>query len=180
MQNYWQVHAIQEEIRRVPHAGHESVLYGVWNTILTWQFPVIDGYVTRPQDTHTSQSGEAGYSDLHTYQYVADNRTATKFLLTQCKKAGLETQDSTWQEGHDQLSRYSASTHGRRRADRRSPVYGIVAVGNYMRAYKYDDDQKLVVEWAPWGMNASEILRIDKVDDKPHVQRILDHIRDHH
>ncbi|KAJ5980764.1 hypothetical protein N7481_008062 [Penicillium waksmanii] len=52
--------ALQQEINRVPRAGPECILYGVWNTILTWQFPVQEGYVTRPQDRHTSQTGQRG------------------------------------------------------------------------------------------------------------------------
>jgi hypothetical protein len=30
----------------------------------------------------------------------------------------------------------------------RSPVYGIVAVGKYMRVYKYDDVNESVLNWS--------------------------------
>lgn len=49
-----------------------------------------------------------------------------------------------------------------------------------MRVYKYDDDQKIVVDWAPRGIQAGRIFNIDLNRDKPDVQRILDHIRLHH
>ncbi|CAI7677861.1 unnamed protein product [Penicillium manginii] len=129
--NYYNLPAIQQEIRRVPRAGPESVLYGVWNTILTWQFPVQEGYVTRPQDRHTSQAGQNGFSDLHTYQYSPGQRRADKFLVVQCKRTGLETRTSVWNEGVQQLNQYLSATHGTRLNP--TPVYGIVAVGVYMR-----------------------------------------------
>ncbi|KAJ6022774.1 hypothetical protein N7460_013169 [Penicillium canescens] len=96
--NYFDIPAIQRETSRVPRAGSESVLYGVWNTILTWQFPVQQGYVTRPQDRHTSQAGQRGFSDLHTFQYPSAQQRANKFLIVQCKRTGLETRASTWGE----------------------------------------------------------------------------------
>jgi hypothetical protein len=37
------LNAVEEEISRVKKAGHESVFYRVWNTILTWQFPATEG-----------------------------------------------------------------------------------------------------------------------------------------
>lgn len=114
-------------MRRVPRAGHEAVLYGAWNAILSWQFDVRDGYITRPQDKHASQSGkggfsdlQGGFSDLHTYHYVDNATTPTKFLIVQWKRPDRYTRGSTWLEGVDQLSRYLAATHGTRRKDRRS------------------------------------------------------------
>ncbi|KAJ6076110.1 hypothetical protein N7499_008091 [Penicillium canescens] len=104
--NYFDIPAIQREISRVPRAGSESVLYGVWNTILTWQFPVQQGYVTRPQDRHTSQAGQRGFSDLHTFQYPSAQQRTNKFLIVQCKRTGLETGASTWGEGVQQLDQY--------------------------------------------------------------------------
>lgn len=64
----------------------QSTLYGVWSSILYLQFPVSQGYIARPQDQHTSQVGEWGFSDQYTYRY----------LTMQCKKARRETQGSVW------------------------------------------------------------------------------------
>lgn len=90
-----------------------------------------------------------GYFDLHTFHYRGDSSTADKFLIVQCKRAGYETRSSIWTEGVDQLCQYLSSTHGRRRPSYRSPVYGIVAVGKYMRVYRYDDVSESVIDWSP-------------------------------
>ncbi|KAJ9488407.1 hypothetical protein VN97_g4876 [Penicillium thymicola] len=55
--NDFDIPAIQQEISR---AGPESVLYGVWNAILTWQFPVEQDYVTRPPEPSYHPSGAEG------------------------------------------------------------------------------------------------------------------------
>ncbi|CAI7607831.1 unnamed protein product [Penicillium viridicatum] len=95
-----------------------------------------DGYITRPQDCHTSQGGQHGFSDMHVYQYVGNAPKATKFLIVQCKRAGYETRDAVWDDTVQQLSEYLSNTHGRRWRAERIPVYGIAAVGGYMRAYR--------------------------------------------
>lgn len=59
-------------------------------------------------------------------------------------------------------------------------MYGILAVGNWMRVYKYDDNRRIVVDWAPPGIQAGRIFNISQASDRPYVQRILDYIRDHH
>lgn len=139
LSKYCSINAIAQELDRIRESDPESTLYGVWNAILSFQFPLSEGYITSPQDEHTAQSSEKGYFDLHTFHYRGDSSTADKFLIVQCKRAGYETRSSIWTEGVDQLSQYLSSTHGRRRPSDRSPVYGIVAVGKHMRVYRYDD-----------------------------------------
>jgi hypothetical protein len=173
------LHAVVEEIKRIKNKEPESILYGVWNSILNFQFPVQEGYITRPQDEHTSQSGEKGYSDLHTFHYSGESSTADKFLIVQCKRAGFETRSSVWIEGVGQLNRYLAATHGTRRVSDRSPVYGIVAIGKSMRVYKYDDDSQSVDDWSPGAtVEAGEVL--DLVEHEKKIQRVLNHIRRYH
>ncbi|CAI7628858.1 unnamed protein product [Penicillium palitans] len=176
--NYSDIPAIQQEISRVPRAGTESVLYGVWNTILTWEFPVQQGYVTRPQYRHTSQAGQKGFSDLHTYQYPLGQQRATKFLIVQCKRTGLQSRPSTWEEGVHQLDQYLSATHRTRHVNP-TPVYGIVAVGMFMRVYQYHDATKSVGDITDPGV-PSTALPLHLEDDSVAIQQILDHIRLNH
>jgi hypothetical protein len=160
------LHAVVEEIKRIKNKEPESILYGVWNSILNFQFPVQEGYITRPQDEHT-------------FHYSGESSTADKFLIVQCKRAGFETRSSVWIEGVGQLNRYLAATHGTRRVSDRSPVYGIVAIGKSMRVYKYDDDSQSVDDWSPGAtVEAGEVL--DLVEHEKKIQRVLNHIRRYH
>lgn len=152
-------------MKRINRAGPECVAYGVWNAILSWQFPVVEGYITRPQDKHTSQSGRKGYSDLHTFHYPENGNRATKFLIAQCKRKGLEGRKPVWQEGAAQLRQYLSATHKTRPKGKWTPVYGIITVGRYMRVYKYSDTQKDIVDWAPRGVEKGRYLDLqDDVD----------------
>ncbi|KAJ6012427.1 hypothetical protein N7522_002782 [Penicillium canescens] len=180
MSSYRSIHAIAQELDRIERNDPESIVYGVWNAILSFQFPVSEGYITRPQDEHTAQSGEKGYSDLHTFHYQENSSTADKFLIVQCKRAGYETHASVWAEGVDQLCQYLSSTHGRRRPSDRSPVYGIVAVGKYMRVYKYDDVNESVLNWSPNPRRLKKGNLWHLEENYEQVQLILDHIRDNH
>ena len=85
-----------------------------------------------------------------------------------------------WEEGADPLSRYLSWTHGRRQPSARSPVYGIVAVGKYLRVFKYDDVNEVVLDWSPQPrkMPKGEIWHLEK--HCKDVQFILNYIRDHH
>lgn len=182
---YLKIPAIRYEIERIPRAGSECIMYGVWNAILSWQFPVTDGYVTRPQDQHTKQSGEKGFSDLHTFHYRGSSKDAVKFLIVQCKRAGLETRPSVWAEGVNQLIRYLTATHGARRPDDRTPVYGTVAIGLFMRVYRYDDIRQTVSDWTAPGVrhNRSPAGLIAPLHIQSHhdrIQRMLNYIRDNH
>lgn len=126
----------------------------------------------RPQDKHTDQAGEEGFSDLHVFHYRGAATTATKFLIVQCKRKGDEGKPSVWEEAVDQLSRYLSATHGRRRPADRSSVYGMACVGEYMRVYKYDDINEQVLNWAPHGWLTGSCFNIK--DDHVKVQEILD------
>ncbi|KAJ5952108.1 uncharacterized protein N7479_010521 [Penicillium vulpinum] len=180
MSQLFKIHAIEMEAKRIRRAGPECVSYGVWNAILSWQFPVVDGYITRPQDQHTSQSGQKGYSDLHTFHYPDGENKADKFLITQCKRKGLEGRKSVWTEGAEQLRQYLSATHKTHPVKSRKLVYGIVTVGKYMRVYKYSDAQRDVVDWAPHGVKKGAFLDILNKTDQPKITKILDYIRDNH
>jgi hypothetical protein len=147
---------------------------------LSWQFPVVDGYITRPQDKHTLQAGRKGYSDLHTFHYRDREGKATKFLITQCKRKGLEGRKSVWDEGARQLKEYLSATHKTRSVHRRTPVYGIITVGKLMRVYKYSDVRKDIVDWAPRGVEKGAAFDISDEEHQPKIAKILDHVRDNH
>ncbi|KAJ5522138.1 hypothetical protein N7527_006253 [Penicillium freii] len=176
MVTYLSNHAVSQEIASIRPGDPEFT---------TFQFPISDGYITRPQDCHTSQGGQRGFSDLHVFQYVGNAPKATKFLIAQCKRAGYETRDAVWDDAVQQLSEYLSNTHGRRRPAERIPVYGIVAVGRYMRAYRYDNINQCVLNWAPSGMRGPR----DQLqnhgpwhlkNDAGNVQLILNHILNNH
>ncbi|KAJ5553652.1 hypothetical protein N7494_003030 [Penicillium frequentans] len=182
MANYYNMQAVHAEIDRVTRAGHESIVYGVWNAILSSIFTPQDGYIVRPQDEHTSQSGARGYSDLHVFHYLPGARRATKFLIVQCKRAGGETQSSVWREGVNQLHRYTVATQGTRAVRDRRPVYGIVAIGNSLRFYYYHEASQSIRNF--WHSSVHPNPKSGGVSDHKHhhdfIREILIHIRDHH
>ncbi|KAJ5798751.1 uncharacterized protein N7503_006256 [Penicillium pulvis] len=182
MANYYNMQAVREEIDRVPRAGHESIVYGVWNAILSSIFTPQNGYIVRPQDVHTSQSGARGYSDLHVFHYLPGARRATKFLIVQCKRAGGETQPSVWREGVAQLHQYTAATHGIRAVPDRRPVYGIVAIGNCLRFYYYHEASSTIRDF--WRSSVHPNPRLGGIcDHKTHhdfIREMLIHIRTNH
>ncbi|KAJ5634602.1 hypothetical protein N7528_002444 [Penicillium herquei] len=182
MPTYLDFPAVDQEISRIKTAGHEAVLYWVWNAILTSQFPVAEGYITRPQDKHTSQGGQNGFSDLHTYQYPPGSSNANKVLIVQCKRHGLETRDSVWAEGVRQLDQYLSATHRNRPVRSRTPVYGIVCAGMRLRFYIYRDNSTTPIRNLPtWRIARARLGQIlDIKDDADKIQRILDHIKANH
>lgn len=124
------------------------------------------------------QSGAKGYSDLHTFHYRGQSDTADKFLIVQCKRAAFEGQSAVWAEGVSQLDRYLAATHQTRRSKDRTGVYGIIAIGRYMRVYKYDDPIRSVDDWAPRGVKKGEAWHLQ--EHHKEIQKILDSILERH
>ena len=153
-------------------------MYGVWNTILCRQFPHDNGYITRPQDRHTNQRGEHGFSDFHTFQRFPDN-SVSKFLIVQCKRGGLEDSVRAWNQGIQQLNRYLGAIHGTRQPHERTPAYGILAVGQMMRVYQYDDVSRTVRPTRIIGGGAPG-AKLHLENNPETIQTILNHIRDHH
>ncbi|KAJ5783322.1 uncharacterized protein N7518_008999 [Penicillium psychrosexuale] len=95
-------------------AEGESVMYGVWISILTWQFDPRDGYITCPH--HSLQFSSRGFSDFQVHQYIS--------LVVQCKG---EFGGYIWDGARDQLEKYLQPIHGDPES---SPtVHGIVAIG---------------------------------------------------
>ncbi|CEJ58100.1 hypothetical protein PMG11_06770 [Penicillium brasilianum] len=177
MTTYLQYHAISQEIQNMPQMALESVSYGIWNAILSVQFPVPDGYIVRSQDRHTPQPGRHGYSDFHVFHYRANATNAVKFLIVQCKRPGTENWDSVWATAVDQLNEYLSATHGNRPPAARSPVYGIAAVGRATQFYKYNDIKQ---EVSPWKLRGMRKDVLDLKGDAVRIQQMLDHIRDNH
>lgn len=160
-------------------------MYGIWDAILNWQFPVTDEYITRPQALHRQFRGRKGFSDFHTFQYDAAGRERY-FLITQCKPPYGETQKGVWNEARDQLISYFNLQHKTQPA---GSVYGIAAVGRRVRFYKYNFTTRSVVPWRPPGENGLPPLpgtgdeRRDfylLVDEADKVQDALNWIRNRH
>jgi hypothetical protein len=57
-------------------------------------------------------------------------------------------------------------------------VYGIIAIGKYMRAYIYNDHLNEVADWYPDGMELGVPRHL--IQDQTDVQRILDEILKNH
>ncbi|PGH07265.1 hypothetical protein AJ80_08025 [Polytolypa hystricis UAMH7299] len=114
---YLDVRAITIELRDMKPTSSESHSYGLWDGILNWTFPISEDYITRPNTSMPSASGE--YSG------------------------------SIWDEGAEQLRKYLRAQHGCRPVNKRTPVYGILAVGRRVRFFLYDDVTKDIQGWQP-------------------------------
>lgn len=147
-------------------------MYGVWNSILTWQFGIPNGYVTCPQDHHSLQAGSRGFSDFEVHRYVGNTRK--RFLVVQCKKPGGEFGGYTWNRARVQLERYLASIH--RDPQSRPVVHGIVAIGQWLRFYEYDGTMH-EMDCQP-GKPREDQLNL--VTDRIIVQDRLNYIRNNH
>ncbi|PKX88737.1 uncharacterized protein P174DRAFT_379937, partial [Aspergillus novofumigatus IBT 16806] len=136
---YLNIPSIASEIRAIRCRTTEGDISGIWNAILNWVFDPVNGYITRPQAMHRAPRGRKGFSDFHTFQYIGTNRQY--FLITEWKKP--TPGDAIWEEGRRQLGRYLSMQHGTRPANARPRVYGILAVGQYVRFFIYSDNRKM-------------------------------------
>jgi hypothetical protein len=105
--------------------------------------PSAKGLYNTPARPSHQPRWEEELFDLPTYQYVpvsARHHRPNKFLVVQCRRVGLETRSSIQFEAVGQLNQYLSATHGRRHINP-TPVYGMVAIGMYMRVNKYDDER---------------------------------------
>lgn len=141
---YLQHNAIKLEIESLRQDTSESHMYGIWDAILNYKFPVASGYITRPQDLHRTYGGSRGFSDFHTMERLKGDRKF--FLLTQCKAAASESQEADWNRAVQQLKDYFKLQHKKRPA---GTVYGIVAVGKRVSFYQFDFQNKEAVLWLP-------------------------------
>jgi hypothetical protein len=114
----------------------------IWNTILNVTFPPTEGYATGPEQIFGS-----GPCDLWTLQIVqlsqSGSPTAIKFSIVECKAVEYEGQGSKWTQARGQLHDY---LNGMTNAYNNStplprPVYGGIAVGKYVRLYRYHHNE---------------------------------------
>lgn len=163
----------------------EDHMYGIWDAILNWTFPATSGYITRPQDRHGQFGGGGlGFSDFHTFQYNEATGQRSFILITQCKRYELRTRPAEWQAATEQLRDYLNLQH---QTQPTHDVYGIVAIGDRVRFFKYNYQQKNVTAWRP---PAGGLLPLsntvgkrhwyDLVAEAPRVQRALEYILSHH
>ncbi|KAM0415939.1 hypothetical protein ACHAPT_013092 [Fusarium lateritium] len=103
----------------------------VWDDILHDVFPSRENYSTGPE-----MSLGQGQADLFTAHVVIDTKfNERKFLIVECKAAGLETQTSVWGMGVEQLQQYLGAVRGNQRK------FGAIAVGKCVRFYEWKDGE---------------------------------------
>ncbi|KAK4155083.1 hypothetical protein C8A00DRAFT_32074 [Chaetomidium leptoderma] len=138
MENPYTAGAIQDYLVKGQPEGMTST---IWNTLLKKYFPDAEGYLTKPEMVFGD-----GKADLYTAHIVHGARKSLqKFLIVECKTAGLETQRSIWKEGANQLERYLRSIKGDHRK------FGAIAIGKHVRFYElidtflvdFDDDGEI-------------------------------------
>jgi hypothetical protein len=130
---------------------------------------VDESYIVRVEDKVVTR-----FADFHVFQATTTGRYF--FLLVQCKSAGHETQRASWREAVDQLNAYLRGTHGNRLGEERRPVYGIAAVGLYVRFYMYNDPSQDVADWRP--STGGPPLHL--VEDHVRIQTALNWIKSNH
>ncbi|GCB25760.1 hypothetical protein AAWM_08645 [Aspergillus awamori] len=136
--------AFLDELRDMRRDQKEGIIAGLWNLILNIHFPPSEDFVHRPQ-----HGRKEGYTDIQSNVWIqhngAQSRRPTAFLVTQCKRFDKEGQDSAWAEGVRQLNVYlgeiASSSKGRQYG-----IYGIVAIGKYVRFYEWDRNNRMVVD----------------------------------
>ncbi|GIK05347.1 hypothetical protein Aspvir_009454 [Aspergillus viridinutans] len=143
---YMDVPAIASEIRRLHSRSNEGEVNGIWNSILNWVFDPVNGFITQPQAMHTGTGGARGFSDFNTLEVAGGTRRS--FLITQCKSADGEGQESVWSDGAGRPLRYLRTQHGNRRGLQR-PVYGILAIGRRVRFFRYYRATDDIRGWRP-------------------------------
>ncbi|GIK01854.1 hypothetical protein Aspvir_005895 [Aspergillus viridinutans] len=175
---YLNIPSVANEIRAIRRSTDEGHISGIWNAILNWTFDPVNGYITRPQNMHRAR-GRRGFSDFHTLQYFGANRRF--FLITQCKRP--TPGDAIWEEGRQQLDRYLSMQHRTRPANARPRVYGILAVGRYVRFYIYSDNRQGCNSWRPgrqWAETHEDQRGYDILNEAHLVQNALRFILNNH
>lgn len=137
--------AIAHEVNDLRKDSDESAIYGIWDVILNWTFPVTAGYITRPQVSHSFHDGKRGYSDFHTFELGV--QPWKLFLITQCKAYKLQSYESVWDNGYFQLREYIRSQHPDRTAT--SPIYEILAVGQRVSFFLFNPVTQHLHAWRP-------------------------------
>ncbi|KAJ9309935.1 hypothetical protein DTO217A2_573 [Paecilomyces variotii] len=142
---YMSIPAIAHEVNDLRKDSDESAIYGIWDVILNWTFPVTAGYITRPQVSHSFHDGKRGYSDFHTFELGV--QPWKLFLITQCKAYKLQSYESVWDNGYFQLREYIRSQHPDRTAT--SPIYEILAVGQRVSFFLFNPVTQHLRAWRP-------------------------------
>jgi hypothetical protein len=99
--------------------------------------------------------------------FNAETVSENQVLTVKCMAPGLEIQDSIWEHSVDQLSRYFDSPDT-------SPSFGALAVGEAVLFFKWDRDNRQLVDFQDDGT----IYYIDRQCQT--VTTRLEYFRDHH
>jgi hypothetical protein len=160
------------EIQDVTANSRASVVAGIWNGILNCTgFTSSEGYINRP-----------GYPRNSTYiywsvvQYLPGPQDARPFFTVQCKPACHETSNEVWSTGARELGGHLYNAVGQRQGPDRTPAYGALAVGRYVKFFRYDYDEGTVMGWYAHASGGPYHVARDCLL----VQNALDEIRNNH
>ncbi|CEJ60989.1 hypothetical protein PMG11_09541 [Penicillium brasilianum] len=162
------------------HPGRNTSILGVWNSILTTQFPTWQGYITSPREHGWFNERDLWY-DLQV-QHVRNN-SSNLFLVVICRTAS-DHASANANEGLDQwtvhLELYLDTIFGkRRRHGRPVRVYGVIAHGLEATFFTYDvgDDLPMLI-CREHDMDGKPAYHL--VNDHQMIQTLLDAIRVRH
>ncbi|KAL2854797.1 hypothetical protein BJX68DRAFT_264691 [Aspergillus pseudodeflectus] len=117
-------------------AGEGGSVGALWAGLLGHAFPTAQNYTQAPE-----YHNAAGFTDQITIHWRrrgdAQRLSQARFLVTQTKRPSRRRHPSAWNEGRNQLRRYLAQLV-RDNQGTASSHYGIVAIGQVARFYKWD------------------------------------------
>ncbi|KAL4785261.1 hypothetical protein BJX76DRAFT_356282 [Aspergillus varians] len=131
--NYAAMNAFIGAFDEITRPSFEDRVTAMWSFILGQAFPGAEDYVLHPQ-----YSNSAGFTDItmhHWRRAPAGNMQRTPFLIAQMKRTGCEGSLASWHEAEHQLNRYLGRLAP---TPRYRHLYGIVAIGRWVKFYKYN------------------------------------------
>lgn len=165
-------HAVRQAIDqlRPTHPGRNNVILGIWNSILSTQFPTWQGYLVSPREHGWYNEREFWYDmQVQHLRGAAPNSNGNSniFLVVICRTAA---EHNNVNEGLEQwtvhLELYLDSIFGgRRRPGRPVRVYGVIAHGPGATFFSYDIGEHMPLL----------IFREHEMDDKPAYHLVDDH-----
>ncbi|KAJ5668958.1 hypothetical protein N7462_010028 [Penicillium macrosclerotiorum] len=168
-----------EEINPQRYGSLDTVTSGVWSGILALQFPIVQGYLSRPQQ-HQWVSEQGFWTDI-LVQHTVDNRPRVFFvvMIRTGWSPSLEVTPGQLEDWTRHLSEYLDMTYGLRWRPNLARVYGAMVVGRGVRFFTYDigEMEPMLLDYQHYHVNYPFF---DLVRDAEHVQIVLDEIRRRH
>lgn len=92
---------IRDEISLLTRNSVEADVRAFWHMVLREYFPSSEGYVVKDEAPN-----KFGISDIIVYEHrrtLGGTLIQHCFLIVQCKRVSLETQDAVWAEAEDRV-----------------------------------------------------------------------------